>query len=94
MSCLHIINKPLNSDKLEQLQQVAANDDAVLFIEDGTYNLVQKNLELELPQLYLLPDALTRGVNLDRHSEFCIAHYEAMVQLVLKYDKSLTWSFT
>ncbi len=93
MSCLHIINRIISEAQLETVNLALSGDDQLLLIEDGCYLTQNEQLNTHLSSAVgLQTDARVRGINLSDHIQW-IENYDAMVELVIAHDKTLTWTF-
>ncbi len=92
MSCLYICNQQLSESDCQNLAALMNKEDAVLLIADGSY-LIGSAAFVHLVNKYVLKtDLQIRGVPFNDTKFELIKNYEAMVELTLKFDKTLTWT--
>ncbi len=106
LATLHTINKTATDKALnKRLSSVIAENDAVLLIEDGVYqmNMVsggdsnaasEKHWSLIAKHIYVLSDdALARGIELQTSQSARISFitYEEFVNLTFTYQKVVSW---
>ncbi|PWK53261.1 DsrH/TusB family sulfur metabolism protein [Pleionea mediterranea] len=93
MSCLHIINRRINQQTLNEQAKWFSEDDAILLIEDALYLVHALSLEsLGYPVYALSTDAKVRGVETTSKQVEWLNDYEAMVDITILFDKSITWT--
>ncbi len=93
MSCLHIINRIISEAQLETVNSALSGGDQLLLIEDACYLAQNEQLSAKLAgTLGLQTDAKVRGIELSDRIQW-IENYDAMVELVIAHDKTLTWTF-
>jgi len=101
---LHTLNKAHSHNELnKQLFTVCTNDDSVLLIEDGLYQLLSPALfstndhwSSQVNKIYALcEDAVARGINIDDMdhalSHISFVSYEGFVTLAAAHDKTISW---
>lgn len=94
MSCLHIINRIVSESQLDTVISTLTGDDQLLLIEDGCYLTQNASLNSKLSGVVgLLTDAKVRGIELSDRIQW-IENYDAMVELVITHEKTLTWTFS
>ncbi len=107
MSCLHILNKPLNDNTRSLLIHALDSKDALLLIEDAVYEFKKQNLsflsQIQQPVYFLKNDCIARGLCCDNHQEDpnhslsineeqLLENYEDLVTLLLSYERNITWT--
>lgn len=91
---LHIVSKsPFTHDALERCRATLAPDDAIVLIEDGVLALATAAQFIDAAKphsVYILKaDAQARG--LDLPAQVQRVDYNGFVDLVAKFDKSVSW---
>lgn len=89
MSTLHILrHSPWRSDSWQRCLSVLSADDAVLLIEDAVYAVNRDDVPANC--YGLIPDLEARGVpGTERVRD---VDYAGFVDLVCRYDKSVSWT--
>ena len=91
MSTLHIVNK--TGQPLTLCLRSLNPDDAIIFIEDGVYNLHEmacRNIQINQPGFALLDDCHARGLNISDKAVNGIS-IDQFVALTEQYTKTLSW---
>jgi tRNA 2-thiouridine synthesizing protein B len=96
MSTLHIINTPQSQSDLSLHLQRFDNGDAVIFIQDGCYSLlnhqVSSVLNTSIVKAYAIEaDMNARAVSRQNALAFDIIDYDAFVDLTLSHQKTISW---
>ena len=95
MSTLHTINKSPHSKLLESCLRVIADDDGILFIEDGVYHCSSVDTvraSNELVRIYgLREDLLARGTLATLEDGVEPIDMARWVELCCEYDKIVSW---
>lgn len=85
---LHIIS--INSTQtLQQCLQMAADNDILLFIENGIYLCNTNNAEIKQTCFYLHADIAARGI--EHNNTIQLVDDAGFVELVCRTDKSVSW---
>lgn len=96
MPTLHIIRQSaFNSDDFAQCLQVLRNNDIIVFIDDGCYNLHHPlihtiNNETNIQLNVIEKHAKARGIIIDETS-FSAINMSSLVELTLTTDRVITW---
>ena len=91
MSTLHIVNK--TGQPLSLCLRSTGPNDAIIFIEDGVYNLPEillKSIHINQPVFALKDDCSARGLDIGDSSVDCIS-MDQFVALTEKHTKTLSW---
>ena len=91
MSTLHIVNK--TGQPFSLCLRSLRSEDAVIFIEDGVYNLQEmnaRNIQIKQPGFALLDDCLARGLNISDNTVDGIS-MDQFVALTEQYTKTISW---
>ena len=95
MKTLHTISKTPTSNLLTTCLEAIAQDDGVLFLEDGVYYIWKDIKDLIYTEQYecyaLKEDLLARGVEITSIKGFDLVDYPAFVDLCEKYEKIINW---
>ncbi len=96
MSTLHIINAPQSKSDLSLLLQRFDSSDAVIFIQDGCYTLLNHQvtsvLNTSVVKAYAIElDLNARAVSRQNALAFDIIDYDAFVDLTLSHHKTISW---
>lgn len=96
MPILHIVRQSaFNSDDFTQCLQVLRNNDVIVFIDDGCYNLhhplintigSEANIQLSVIDKH----AKARGITIDE-SLYTIINMNNLVELTLTTNRVITW---
>lgn len=88
MNTLHIINSAKTLSELKALQRYFDEQDAVIFIQDGCYNL-NFDLSGENRKIYAIAqDMQARGIE---NSNITPLDYPGFVELTLNTSNSISW---
>ena len=95
MKTLHTISKTPNSNLLTSCLEAIAEDDGVLFLEDGVYYIWKDIKDLIYTGHYecyaLKEDLLARGIEITSIKGVNLVDYPAFVDLCEKYEKIINW---
>ena len=95
MKTLHTISKTPTSNLLTSCLEAIAEDDGVLFLEDGVYYLWKDIKDLIYTEQYecyaLKEDLLARGIEITSTKGVNLVDYPAFVDLCEKYEKIINW---
>jgi sulfur relay protein TusB/DsrH len=102
MSCLHTVNKTSSSSNaLSSCLRVASDDDCILLIEDGVYNVIGLSLLAHgtrpatianLRICALKEDLDARGIHgASIPAMIATVSYDDFVQLACKYQQFVSW---
>ena len=95
MKTLHTISKTPTSNLLTSCLEAIAEDDGVLFLEDGVYYIwkdIKDLIHTEQYECYALKeDILARGIEIDSIKGVSLVDYPAFVDLCEKYEKIINW---
>ncbi len=95
MSCLHTINKAPSAQLLESCCNCLKKGDAVLFIEDGIYHVLESSLLSSIPAgvalFSLREDIAARGLSDKCDPMVEIVGYRNFVELCVEHDKIVSW---
>ena len=95
MKTLHTISKTPTSNLLNSCLEAIADDDGVLFLEDGVYYIWKDIKDLIYTEQYecyaLKEDLLARGVEITSIKGVNLVDYAAFVDLCEKYEKIINW---
>ena len=87
MNTLHTVNK--TGEPLALCLRSIADNDAILFIEEGVYCLLNSTNLSSHPVYALESDALARGVTLPDNT--IPINYHQFVAITTKYKKIISW---
>lgn len=96
MPTLHVVRQSaFNTDDFAQCVKVLRNDDIIVFIDDGCYNLhhqlvtnIDSNANIHLNVIE--SHALARGISID-NSLYNGIDMKALVELTLTTNRVITW---
>ncbi|NQZ09473.1 MAG: sulfurtransferase complex subunit TusB [Algicola sp.] len=96
MSTLHIINTPQSKSDLSLHLQRFNSSDAVIFIQDGCYTLLNQAvfsvLNASIVKAYAIEaDLNARAVTRQNPLAFDAIDYDAFVDLTLSHHKTISW---
>lgn len=95
MTCLHTISRSPATNLLASCASILAPDDAILFVEDGTYySTAFDEIQLLAPgiSLYVLrEDATARGIAEQCAPQISMVDYTGYVELCCKFDQVINW---
>ena len=95
MKTLHTISKTPASNLLTSCLEAIAEDDGVLFLEDGVYYIWKDTKGLICTEQYecyaLKEDLLARGIEITSLKGANLVDYPAFVDLCEKYEKIINW---
>lgn len=95
MKILHTISKTPASNLLNSCLEAIAENDGVLFLEDGVYYTWKDTKGLKCAERYkcyaLKEDLLARGLKTTSVNNFNLVDYPAFVDLCEKYEKIINW---
>ena len=95
MKTLHTISKTPTSKLLNSCLDAIAENDGVLFLEDGVYYTWKYTKDLICAEQYecyaLKEDLLARGFEIDLIKGVRLIDYPAFVDLCEKYEKIINW---
>ena len=95
MKTLHTISKTPASNLLNSCLEAIAENDGVLFLEDGVYYIWKDTKGLICADQYecyaLKEDLLARGIEITSTKGVNLVDYPAFVDLCEKYEKIINW---
>jgi len=96
MPTLHIVRQSaFNSDDFAQCLQVLRNNDVIVFIDDGCYNLHHKLIntidsEADVKLKVVGKHALARAITIDE-ALYTVINMNNLVELTLTTNRVITW---
>lgn len=92
MSTLHLISGNLsqNTEQAQQLQHALSVDDALLFMAQGIYNVLNVPLLYSQTIYILASDVATTGIQ--PPPTVTVIDYGRFVALGVQHERSLSWS--
>ena len=96
MPTLHIVRQSaFNSDDFAQCLQVLRNDDVIVFIDDGCYNVHHPlihtiNRDANIQLNVIEKHAQARGIAIDK-ALYSVINMNNLVQLTLTTNRVITW---
>ena len=96
MPTLHIVRQSaFNSDDFAQCLQVLRNNDVIVFIDDGCYNVHHPlihtiNRDTSIRLNVIEKHAIARGIAIDK-ALYTVINMNNLVQLTLTTNRVITW---
>lgn len=93
MATLHLISTQLTSELIQQIEAILLDDDILLFLSKGVYNILQNLPLLTKYRCYVLhQDVDSYGLSeLIKTSSCWVIDYSEFVDLGIKYERSVSW---
>lgn len=95
MSTLHTLNKAPSAQLLASCIKTLQKGDALIFIEDGVYHVLESALLASIPPkvgIYgLREDISARGLTDKCEESVEVVGYRSFVELCVEHDKIVSW---
>lgn len=95
MSTLHTLNKAPSAQMLASCTKTLQKGDAIIFIEDGVYHVLEAALLESIPPkvgVYgLREDISARGLADKCEESIEVVGYRSFVELCVEHDKIVSW---